>query len=113
MLLRRLSVFAGGWTLDAAEQVCQGEGVDGYGVLDLLTGLVDKSLVATDERGFETRYRLLETVREYAAARLAEADEVADARDRHLAYHLALAEAAKPQVLGAGSEDLVLDSLSA
>ena len=113
MLLRRLSVFAGGWTLDAAEQVCQGDGIDRYSVLDLLTGLVDKSLVATDERGFETRYRLLETVRHYAAARLAEADEVAHTHDRHLAYHLALAEAAKPQVLRAGSDDLVLDSLTA
>ncbi|MGH4002423.1 MAG: hypothetical protein ACRDTJ_33720, partial [Pseudonocardiaceae bacterium] len=57
MLLRRLSVFAGGWTLDAAEQVCPGEVIDRYGVLDLLTGLVDKSRVATEERGLETRYR--------------------------------------------------------
>ncbi|MGH3976229.1 MAG: hypothetical protein ACRDS9_23330 [Pseudonocardiaceae bacterium] len=100
MLLRRLSVFAGGWTLDAAEQVCPGEVIDRYGVLDLLTGLVDKSLVATEERGLETRYRLLETVRQYGAARLAEANEVTGARDPHLAYHRALAERAEPQLLG-------------
>ncbi|HEX6402611.1 MAG TPA: adenylate/guanylate cyclase domain-containing protein [Pseudonocardiaceae bacterium] len=112
-LLRRLSVFAGGWTLDAAEQVCQGGGIDRYGVLDLLTGLVDKSLVTTDERGVETRYRLLETVRQYAAARLAEADDVEALRDQHLAYHLQLAEAATPQVLGAGRDDPVLHSLGA
>jgi predicted ATPase/class 3 adenylate cyclase len=113
MLLRRLSVFAGGWTLDAAEAVCSGEGIDRYDVLDLLTGLVDNSLVTTDEQGLETRYRLLETVRQYATARLADAGEVDDLRDRHLAYHLALAQAAEPQVLGAGRDDPVLHSLAA
>ena len=51
MLLRRLGVFAGGFTLDAAERVAPGEGVDGYAVLDLLTSLVDKSLVMVEERG--------------------------------------------------------------
>ncbi len=112
-LLRRLSVFAGGWTLDAAEQVCPGEGIDRYAVLDLLTGLVDKSLVTTDEQSPETRYRLLETVRQYATARLTDAGEVDGVRDRHLAHHLALAEAAEPQVLGAGRDDPVLRSLAA
>jgi predicted ATPase/class 3 adenylate cyclase len=111
-LLRRLSVFAGGWTLDAAEQVCPGEGIDRYDVLDLLTGLVDKSLVTTDEQGPETRYRLLETVRQYAAARLVDAGEVDDLRDRHLVYHLALAQAAEPQVLGAGRDHSVLRTLA-
>jgi predicted ATPase/class 3 adenylate cyclase/DNA-binding CsgD family transcriptional regulator len=113
VLLRRLSVFAGGWTLDAAEQVCPGEGIDRYDVLDSLTGLVDKSLVSTDEQGSETRYRLLETVRQYATARLADAGEINSLRDRHLAYHLALAEAAAPQVLGAGRDDPVLPMLAA
>ncbi len=112
-LLRRLSVFAGGWTLDAAEQVCAGDGIDRYDVLDLLTGLVDKSLVTTDEQGPETRYRLLETVRQYATARLADAGEVNGLRDRHLAYNLGLVEAAEPQVLGAGRDDLVLHGLAA
>ncbi|MGH3801251.1 MAG: ATP-binding protein, partial [Pseudonocardiaceae bacterium] len=111
-LLRRLSVFAGGWTLDAVEQVCPGEGIDHYDVLDLLTGLVDKSLVTTDEQGPETRYGLLETVRQYATARLADAGEIDGLRDRHLAYHLALAEAAEPQVLGAGRDDPVLHTLA-
>src|SRR5437763_3894310 len=90
-LLRRLSVFAGGWTLDAAEEVCEGSGIDRYAVLDLLTGLVDKSLVTTDEQGAEVRYGLLETVRQYAAARLATGGEVEAVRSRHLAYHAALA----------------------
>ncbi|MGH3695362.1 MAG: LuxR C-terminal-related transcriptional regulator, partial [Pseudonocardiaceae bacterium] len=112
-LLRRLSSFAGGWTLEAAEQVCSGEGIDNYEVLDLLTGLVDKSLVSTDEQGPQTRYRLLESVRQYAMARLAGAGEVEALRERHLAYHLALVEAAAPQVLGAGRDDPVLRTLAA
>ncbi len=111
-LLRRLSVFAGGWTLDAAEQVCPGDRIDRYGVLDLLTSLVDNSLIITDEHGPETRYGLLESVRQYATARLADAGEVDSLRDRHLAYHLALVEAVEPQVLGAGRDDAVLHSLA-
>ncbi|MGH3692771.1 MAG: LuxR C-terminal-related transcriptional regulator [Pseudonocardiaceae bacterium] len=112
-LLRRLSVFAGGWTLEAAEQVCPGEGIDRYEVLDSLTGLVDKSLVTADNYGPRTRYRLLETVRQYATARLAGAGEVEALRKRHLAYHLALVEAAAPQVLSAGRDDPVLPALVA
>ncbi|MDQ4104255.1 MAG: NB-ARC domain-containing protein, partial [Actinomycetota bacterium] len=111
-LLRRLSVFAGGWTLDAAEQVCPGGEIDRYGVLDLLTGLVDKSLVTTDERGSETRYRLLETVRQYAAVRLADTGEADDLRERHLAYYLALVEAAQPRLLRAGRGDPILHTLA-
>ncbi|PZS27175.1 MAG: LuxR family transcriptional regulator [Pseudonocardiales bacterium] len=111
-LLRRLSVFAGGWTLDAAEQVCPGQGIDSHDVLNLLTGLVDKSLVNTDDQGPQTRYRLLQTVRQYAMARLTDADEVDDLRDCHLAYHLALAEAAATEVLGAGRDNPVLHTLA-
>jgi predicted ATPase/class 3 adenylate cyclase len=111
-LLRRLSVFVGGWTLHAGEQVCLGHGIDRYAVLDLLTALVDKSLVTTDQHGLETRYRLLETVREYATARLVDAGEIESLRERHLAYYLALAESAEPQVLGAGRDDPVLHTLA-
>ncbi|MGH3815430.1 MAG: ATP-binding protein, partial [Pseudonocardiaceae bacterium] len=111
-LLRRLSVFAGGWTLDAAEQICAGDGIDRYHVLDLLTGLVDKSLVSTDEQGPETRYRLLETVRQYATARLTDADEVHRLRDHHLTHFLRLAETAEPQLLGAGRDDPILQTLA-
>ncbi len=84
-LFRRLAVFAGGFTLDAA---------GGPAVLPALGRLVDKSLVLA-ENG---RYRLLETLREYAAARLAEAGETAAARDRHLDHYLAMAEAAEPDL---------------
>src|SRR6266545_2735781 len=73
VLLRRLSVFAGGWTLEAAEATCGGDGIELYDVLDVLTQLVNKSLVVAErEQGRETRYRLLETIRQYALERLVE-----------------------------------------
>jgi predicted ATPase len=101
-LLRRLSVFAGGWTLEAAETVCQGSGIDDYNLLELLTQLINKSLVVVDaDQEIETRYRLLETVRQYAREKLSEAGEGLEVRDRHLQYFLGLAERAEPQVQGA------------
>ena len=87
--LRRLSVFAGGCTLEAAEAVCSIGGVPPADVLDLLGRLVDKSLVAADMQDGETRYRLLETVRQYARDRLLESGEAAEARRRHRDWHLA------------------------
>jgi predicted ATPase len=112
ILLRRLAVFAGGWTLDAAEQVCSDELIDRYAVLDLLTGLVDKSLITTEEEDSQTRYGLLESVRQYANARLAQAGETECLRQRHLAYYLRLVEDAEPQVLGAGCDDPILQTLA-
>jgi predicted ATPase/DNA-binding SARP family transcriptional activator/class 3 adenylate cyclase len=100
VLLRRLSVFAGGWTLAAAEAVCAPEGVETWEVLDLLTSLVEKSLVLYEERGGEGRYRLLETVRQYARDRLLEAGEAEAVQRRHRHWFLALAEAAAPELLG-------------
>ncbi len=73
--LRRLSVFAGGWTLAAAETVCAGEGIEEWETLDLLTSLADKSLVTAETEANSTHYRLLETVRQYGADRLAEGGE--------------------------------------
>lgn len=99
-LLRRISVFAGGWTLAAAEQVCSGKGVADDEVLDLLTALGDKSLVLVEGRNGTTRYRLLETVRQYARDRLLECGEGEAWRDRHLACFVSLAEEAKPQLRG-------------
>lgn len=86
VLLRRLSVFSGGWTLDAAEWVTGTEPLDPYEVLDLLEQLVKKSLVQTDEIDGRNRYRMLETIRQYAQEKLAESEEAAALRDRHLAY---------------------------
>ncbi len=92
VLLRRLAVFAGGFGLDAAEQVCAGEGLDVCEVADVLSRLVDKSLVSADRPGRERRYRLLETVRLYARARLEEAQEAERFARSHAEWAIALAE---------------------
>ncbi len=99
-LLERFAVFAGGWTLEAAEAVCAGEGIAATEVLDLLGGLVNKSLAQAQEAGGEVRYGLLETVRQYAGERLAAAGGAAAPRSRHLAWCLALADAAEPWLSG-------------
>ena len=91
-MLRRVAVFAGGWTLASAEQVCAGDGIDASDVIEQLTSLVDKSLVVTDEQAGATRYRMLETVRQYALDRLRESGEEAQWRGSHLACFVALAE---------------------
>ena len=98
-VLRRLSVFSGGATPGAAEQVC-GPGGDPDGLIDVIASLVDKSLVtATGEA--EVRYRLLETVRAYAAERLAEAGEEEQVRAAHARYFLDLAEQGEPKLRSA------------
>jgi non-specific serine/threonine protein kinase len=101
-LFRRLAVFAGGWTLEAAEAVGAGEDLATADVLDLLAGLVDKSLVAAEAptRDGRVRYRLLETLRQYGQKRLRDAGEAAAARGRHLAWAVALAEEAGPGLRG-------------
>jgi predicted ATPase/class 3 adenylate cyclase len=92
-LFAQLAVFAGGWTLEAAEAVCVGEGIEAWEVLDLLTRLADKSLAAADEQpGGTARYRLLETLRQYAQQKLAARGGAAAVRRRHAAHYLALAE---------------------
>jgi non-specific serine/threonine protein kinase len=95
-LFRRLAVFAGGFALEAAETVCAGgpgAPVAADAVLDLLTGLVDKSLVLAEPRGAEARYRLLESLRQYAEERLRQAGEAGAVRERHLAWCLGLSRA--------------------
>ena len=99
VLLRRLSVWRGGWTLDGAEAIGADEAVERRAVLDVLTGLVDKSLVDTHERAGEMRYGMLETIRQYAAERLAEAGEVDVINTRHLGWCLELAERAEPELV--------------
>jgi len=100
LLLQRLSVFAGGWTLEAAEEVCAGEGIEHRDVLDLLTSLADKSLVILDQKNAYTRYRLLETVRQYARDRLDDGSASEAIRLRHRDYYLRLAEEAAPKLRG-------------
>jgi predicted ATPase/DNA-binding SARP family transcriptional activator/DNA-binding CsgD family transcriptional regulator len=116
-LFGRLSVFAGSWTLEAAEEVCSGDGIEQDDVLNLLSRLVDKSLVvaeASPGAGEEVRYRMLETIRQYgrerleAAAGTAARPEAERVRERHARYYLALAEEgdmgeAEPELKGARS----------
>jgi non-specific serine/threonine protein kinase len=100
-LLLRLSVFAGGWTLEAAEAVGAGGEIEARAVLDLLSSLVDKSLALAEAQGGQGRYRFLETIRQYAADRLLESGETAAVRDRHLGYFLRLAEEGETALQGA------------
>ncbi len=88
---RRLAVFAGGWSLEAAEAACAGADLDPADVLDLLTRLVDKSLVQVETGQHAAWYRLLEPVRQYGALRLAERGETPATRDRHAAFFTELA----------------------
>ncbi|HEY7603636.1 MAG TPA: tetratricopeptide repeat protein [Gaiellaceae bacterium] len=91
-LLRRLAVFAGGFDLPGVEAVCSGESLDRREVADVLARLVEKSLVAADDRVRDRRYRLLETVRLYAGQRLADVDETASVAKSHAEWALDLAE---------------------
>jgi non-specific serine/threonine protein kinase len=105
-LLRRLAVFAGGWSPGAAEAVCAGNGAGGGtplavgAVLTLLAGLVNKSLAQLDDGRDVARYRLLETVRQYCWERLERAGEMQALRDRHLVWCVSFAEEAAPALTG-------------
>ncbi len=110
VLLRRLSVFAGGWTLATAERVCADQAIEHDAVLDVLARLVDRSLVLVDARDTVARYRLLEPVRQYAAERLEASGESAAFRARHAAAMLELVFT--HQAGGAGPDEIAsLDRL--
>ena len=111
-LFERLAVFAGGWTLEATEAVGSGSGLDEDDVLDLLSRLVDKSLVVAESSDDRARYRLLEVVRQYASEKLAARGEERAVRQRHAQFFLELAEAAEPE-LGGKEQVLWLDRLEA
>ncbi len=91
VLFRRLAVFVGGFDLDAAQAVAGDDEVERYQVLDQLTLLVDKSLVVADDSAGRTRYRLLETVRQYALEKLAESSEADSVRSCHRDHYTAMA----------------------
>jgi predicted ATPase/tetratricopeptide (TPR) repeat protein/DNA-binding XRE family transcriptional regulator len=98
-LFRRLSIFVNGWTLDAAESICSDANIQSETMLDLLSQLINKSLVIVDETQGKTRYRMLETIRQYANEKIVELGESDSLRDKHLEYFLNLAETAEPHLI--------------
>ncbi len=100
-LFRRLSVFAGGFTLEAAEAICAGEKLAQHEVLEVLSSLINKSMVVVVERGDEVRYRLLETTRQYAWEKLTASSEVESLRLKHARFFQRLAEMAEPEMKSA------------
>jgi len=87
LLFDRLSVFAGGFDLKAVEAICADDAIDEYDVIDIVGELVDKSMVIAERTGTTTRYRLLETLRQYGEEHLDGRDETSTLRDRHLAHY--------------------------
>ncbi len=108
VLWRRLSVFAGGFTLEAAEQVCAGGRLEGGDVMGALVGLVDRSVVTRVDQGRLPRYRLLETVRQYGLERLREAGEEAEVAAAHRDWCAALAAGAARRWWGPAQDEVLL-----
>jgi predicted ATPase len=113
-VLRRLTVFVNGFDLRAAEYVCITESVESYEVSNILGSLVDKSLVVAERGGASLRYRLLETIRQFAVERLLEIDgesAMAESRRRHAEYYLEFCETAEPFLRGSSDQALWFDRL--
>ncbi len=114
ILFRRLAVFAGGFTVEAAEAVCADNEnardvqLGKADILDLVANLIDKSLVATYSNDHKPRLRLLEPIREYARAKLEDAGEADSFRDRHLDFYVAIAAESEPQLRGASQDDWLI-----
>ena len=100
LMFERLSVFKGGFDLDAVQAVCSGEGIGPFGAFSLVSALVDKSLIMADIGGEVARYRLLGMLRQFSADRLDERGETGEIRRRHAEYSLTLAEEAEPNLRG-------------
>jgi predicted ATPase/DNA-binding XRE family transcriptional regulator len=100
-LLRRISVFSGGWTLEAAESICSGDGIESTQVLGLMSQLVAQSLVNVNQAsGREKRFHVHEAIRQYAHEKLVEAGESENIRSLHLKYYLKLSELDDPALHG-------------
>ncbi|GII53760.1 LuxR family transcriptional regulator [Planotetraspora thailandica] len=100
LLWQRVSVFTGGLDLEAAEEVCSGDGIAATDVLDLVTGLVDKSILVREEQRGAVRYRLLETIRQYGKERLAASSQERAMRRRHGEYYRSVAADARAELFG-------------
>jgi predicted ATPase/transcriptional regulator with XRE-family HTH domain len=113
VLLRRLSIFAGGWTLEAAESVCGDDGIETHMILDLLMQLLNKSLILAERKqGQETRYHMLETIRQYAREKSWAMGEGERMRHQHASFFIKLAEEAKPELRGS-NQHIWLERLDA
>jgi len=112
-LFRRLAVFARSWTLEACETICAGEGVESSEILELLGHLIEKSLALKRSRvvGRALRYRLLDTIRQYAMTKLIESGEAYVIRRRHAEYYFNLAEAGAPRALNDYTQKNWLDNM--
>lgn len=111
VLLRRLAIFAGSFTLDAAEAVCDGEPLETEDILDGVSALVDKSLVTMESGDGIARYRLLETLRQYGVERLQEHGELAAMELRFADHFLRMIEAAEPTLIGGSNAPALLAQL--
>lgn len=100
IILRRLSVFVDGWTLQAAEQVCSGGSIEEWEVLDLLTRLIDKSLVVAETEDGSERYNFLETIRQFAVEKLRESGEADEIAHKNALYFLRVAEESYEEIWG-------------
>ncbi len=98
--LQRLALFAGSWSLEAAEAVCEGEPIEDAQIVDLVTHLIDKSLVLVEPHAEEIRYRMLDTIQQYAQEKLLESERSDRVYQRHLAFFLRLAEQGEPELRG-------------
>ena len=105
LLLLRISVFAGGWTLEAAEAICADAQVESFELLDLLSSLVDKSLVVYEEHSGHPRYHLLATVRQYSQERLIESKGMEALREQHQNYYYHLVLEPSSQTVGQSAEN--------
>jgi predicted ATPase/DNA-binding SARP family transcriptional activator len=112
VLLQRLAVFGGGFTLEAAEAICAGGVLDSAEILDTLSALVDKSMVMVRAGAGNTRYRLLEIMRQYAQDKLDGSGETEDVRARHARFFLDLSEDAAPSLWGGGGDAPLVERLS-
>lgn len=102
ILWNRLSIFSGGWTLAAAEEICSDEIIDKYDVLDILSSLTEKSIVNFNEK--KDRFSMLQTIRQYGEVKLAETDEFSKFSDKHLKYYAELTETENKKVRGFDTE---------
>ena len=101
-MFRRLAAFAGGWSLEAAEEVCSPAGAESLDTLEALDALVQHSLARRDDRAPEARFRMLQTIREFGLERLAESGEEPEIRERHARFFLTLAQRAAGELTGPG-----------